>query len=260
MTYYENRDGDKAGFEYDLINLFSKDLGLTAKFIIRPNIENALKALKAGKGDLVAAGLSQTDKREESFLFGPIYDKAEQKVICHKDNTVNNFEELQKREIIVGARTSYSERLSKLKGEYKGLSFDAKSKVSTPELLRIINENDSKYECTIADLQIFQIYRRYLPNLRLGMSLGSPEDVSWFFNQENSELQEAVDVWFKKSGKQKLKPLKERYYSFLSKYDAYDINKFQLRIKSRLPKYKKDLKLAAQQYNFDWLLLAALEP
>jgi membrane-bound lytic murein transglycosylase F len=49
-----------------------------------------------------------------------------------------------------------------------------------------------------------------------------------------------------------------RYYAYAERFDHLDIKRFQERIESRLPRYEKTIKQAADLYGFDWRLIAAL--
>ncbi len=51
--------------------------------------------------------------------------------------------------------------------------------------------------------------------------------------------------------------LKDHYYSHILYFDYYDTKMFYKRMKSRLPKYEKYFKLAADKYDIPWRLIAA---
>ena len=63
-TYYEEKDGQYAGPEYDLVEAFAKDLGVRTEYRVAANIDDLIEQLRAGKADFAAASLSKTPARE----------------------------------------------------------------------------------------------------------------------------------------------------------------------------------------------------
>ncbi len=255
-TRYEDRDGTIKGFEHDLVQSFAEHENLKVKYIVRNSVSQALDDLKLGKGDFVAAGISITKSREEVFLFGPEYHKTQQNLVCGPTINPKNLNELQKYEIVVGAQTSYAQRLKKLQEEYQGLSWEEVQSKTGPELIQAVAKGE--YQCTVADEEIVQIYRRYFPDINVPMKLGSEESIAWALPSEATQLKEKMQTWFKTIRKNKLPSLKENYFSFVKDFDSYDLKKFRKRIKTRLPAYEVHLKKAAAQFGWSWTLLAAI--
>lgn len=84
-TFYINRDGHRGGPEYELVEAFADSLGVDAVYRQHPSTGAILEALRAGKGDLAAAGLTITPDRQRRFLFGPAYQRITQQVVCRRD-------------------------------------------------------------------------------------------------------------------------------------------------------------------------------
>ena len=80
-TYYEDRDGSMAGFEYEMVLSFAQWLGVEPEFRVIHSISGILEAQAAGEGDLAAAGLTDTAGRSERFLVGPVYQTVTELVI-----------------------------------------------------------------------------------------------------------------------------------------------------------------------------------
>ncbi len=254
-TFFENRDGKQAGFEYELVKAFARYHGLKIKFVVKPTPAELFQALKNEEGDLIAAGLSVTEKRRQQYAFGPVYQKTQQQAICRAGVKPETIESLQNLEIKVGQGTSYIERLENLKKEYAGLSWEVAPDETSAELINKLEKG--QFDCTIADDHIIRIYRRYFPSLNVGVSVGSPQDMAWVMSPADTQLIEEVTTWFAQSDK-KISILVKNYYSYLEDFDPFDVRKFRERIKTRLPKYEKELKAAAKKYGWSWTLLAAI--
>ena len=62
-TYYESREGI-LGIEYEMAKAFADSIGVDVRFVIKDNIADLFEAIRNGDGDLIAAGLTQTDARD----------------------------------------------------------------------------------------------------------------------------------------------------------------------------------------------------
>jgi membrane-bound lytic murein transglycosylase F len=255
-TYYENRDGQGDGLEYVMAKDFADFLNVKLQVIVKDSVAELFDSLKAGRGDLIAATISKTEKRKENWLFGPSYQTEQQQLVCQKKISPKTLTDLQKFEVVVGVKTSYHERLIQLAKEYEGLSWRVEYDITTPELFKKIA--DGSIDCTIADSSVVKVYQRYFPELQVSLDIGSPQEVAWVFRPEQEELEEQVQLWFDKVKTRKLKKWKKDFYFFVKNFDPFDIRKLIERIESRLPKYENFLKQAAEAIGWEWTLLAAI--
>ena len=88
-TYYIDGENQPAGLEYDLINLFIKDLGpeYSAKFLIVDNISQVVPALMKGQAHIAAADLTITPVRKELVVFSNPYESVQEKLVYNKSQT-----------------------------------------------------------------------------------------------------------------------------------------------------------------------------
>ncbi|MES9967301.1 MAG: transporter substrate-binding domain-containing protein, partial [Sedimenticola sp.] len=84
-TYYEGPQGYK-GFEYELVEMFAKELGVKVKYIIPDSFADILPMITRGEAHLAAAGLTMTPKRETMVRFSPSYQQITQQVIYRSGN------------------------------------------------------------------------------------------------------------------------------------------------------------------------------
>jgi membrane-bound lytic murein transglycosylase F len=255
-TYYDWHD-ELTGVEYDMTQAFANSLGVKVKYIIKDSTAEILEAIKKGEAHIAAAGLTKTETREDSFLFGPVYQHVQQQVVCRRGGKrPRKVEDLVALSLVVPAETSYVERLNELQTDFPELAWSINSNGSSEELLEQVWLK--KVDCTIADSNITDINRRYYPELNVRFSISKPESVAWVLPADADALLSEVEHWFDEfedSGD--LQRLMERYYGFIEVFDYVDTRKFVKRIYKVLPKYKKHFKQAASKYDLDWTLLAA---
>ena len=84
-TLYEGSEG-LTGFEYELVQLFAKELGVKAHFIIPQHFDDLLPTVINGDAHLAAAGLTVTPEREAEIRFGPSYQEITQQVVYRVGN------------------------------------------------------------------------------------------------------------------------------------------------------------------------------
>ncbi len=256
-TYYEGRDGI-TGFEYDLVSAYASHLGVKARFIIKDNLSEMLPLLERGEADLASAGLTRTDGRAEKFYFSEPYQTVRQQVVCRRGGKrPSQIEDLTEVQLAVPARSSYEELLKKLKADYPDLSWQADSQANTENLLEKVWLK--QLDCTIADSNIVAINRRYYPELSVRFDLSEPQSLAWLMPNEADGLLVSVNNWLKEyKNTPDFEALLDKYYGFIAVFDYVDIRVFKRRIETRLPRYRRLFEQAADIYNFDWTLLAAL--
>ncbi|MDH5396150.1 MAG: transporter substrate-binding domain-containing protein, partial [Gammaproteobacteria bacterium] len=123
-TYYESSDV-YLGVEYELARAFADYIGVKARFIIKDDITTLFSSLTSGEGDLVAAGLTQTDEREKHFLFGPEYQKVTQQLVCRRGGKQpRKTADLKDINLKVSVDSSYVETLNKVKQQHPDVNWE----------------------------------------------------------------------------------------------------------------------------------------
>ena len=253
-TYYIDRDDKPTGPEYDMVTSFAHSLGVEARFVEHDSTEAVIAALRKGEGDIAAAGLTITDDREEEFDFGPAYMNVSEYLVCHRDApNIDTIEELKEREIVVPSATSYTDTLYK---KFPGIDWSLDENLLTPALLEKVRNKE--IGCTVSDSTIFDINRRYYPEIAVKFTLHEDSQLAWMFRKNNPRLDNAIRKWFteyRDSGEYAQKI--EKYYGYIDVFDYVDIQKFKRRIQGRLPKYKDMFIKAAKENGISPSLLAA---
>ena len=255
-TYYIYRD-EKMGFEYDLAKAFADHLGVELE-IITPNWDDMFDALIDGHGDLIAAGLTKTEIREEIIGFSDGYLDIQQNIIVHKKNRkIKEIKDLDGVTIDVRSGTSYQDRIYEL--EKEGVSVDLKlhGNVSTEELIRKVAKK--KIKITVADSHIAFLNRRYYPDIRIAFPINEPQELAWGVRKNDMRLIKEINKFFKKIKKNGVyDEIYRKYYANIEIFDYVDLKRFHKRLKTRLPKYEAIIRREAKKYGFDWRMIAAV--
>ena len=259
-TYYIGVNGPQ-GFEYDLLRAYATHLGVELNIISANTTKEAIELSKNSDIHITSASLAKTRERIKSFNFGPSYFEVREQVICHRGmigsgKFPRDVEDLEGLEIIVGEDTSYSETIKSLQKDGFDINATFSSEFSTEELLEQVAKHT--IDCTIADSNIYSLNLRYFTDIALAFTISGREQLAWVLKDESKELEADMYSWmnsYNQTGQ--MAALKDHYYSYVLFFDYYDTKMFNKRIKSRLPKYEKLFKKAAQKYDIPWHVIAA---
>ncbi len=257
-TYYEDRDG-MTGFEYDLVQMFARELGVKAKFIVPKKFNDMLPMLVRGEAHLAAAGITVTPNRKTMVRFGPSYHKITQQLIYKQGNKrPKNLDDTIGSIFEVVAGSNHEEELLRHRKKQPDLDWVANSELSSEELIHLVWEQVLDY--TVADSNEVSVNLRFYPELGVAFDLTQPEDLAWAFqHSQDTSLYNAASNFFhrvKVSGK--LNRLMERYYGITVNIGFVGTNTFKFHARERLPKYIDLFKQAAELTKFDWRLIAAM--
>ncbi len=256
-TYYVDRHGGLAGLEYELASEFARAMDLQPRFEVLDSIDEILRAIGEGRGDLAAAGLTRTPAREERFLFGPDYQTIEERVVCGPGVGVQRLTDLVGKRLRVIASSSYEETLSRLRERVPELEWTATTQESTEQLLQ--QAWQGRLDCTVTDSNILAIDRRFMPELKTPLAVGEEETLAWIVADRRRDLLRPLGEWFqsmRRSGR--LQELLDKYYRHLERFDYVDTAAFLRRQDERLPRYREFFAAASEETGLAWSLLAAV--
>ena len=247
------------GFEYELASLFANDLGVNVRFIIPDKFQQLLQLTTEHEADFVAAGLSITPEREQLLHFTPPYYKVTQQVVYHyRTRRPKSISQLTSPFFEVLSDTSHAENLRKLKASHPKLSWDEVTDSTVLELVSMVNDHLLDY--TLVDSNQFQIIRSHYPNLNVAFDISKPEKIAWAFplSEDHSLYNEAVKFLAKIKSNGVLNQLQDKYFGYSKQLNYVGICTFRQHVQSRLPKLKSFFHRAADKYQLDWKLLAAV--
>ena len=258
-TSYYKKGEHYAGLEYDLAQLFAQQLGVKLNIIIPDNLSNMLHLLERRHADIAAAGLTVTPEREKFLIFGPVYQEVTQQLIYRQGNRrPKNLPALSGSLFEVVADSSHVEQLKQHQLEAPSLQWDENKQLDSSHLLELVQLEMIDY--TIADSNEIAAQQNFFPELRVAFNISDPQPLAWAMNRtEDNSLYDAVDDFFEElatSGK--LDRLNEKYYGHIRRFDYVDTRALYRKIITELPRYQRLFQQAANKFNLDWRLLAAI--
>jgi membrane-bound lytic murein transglycosylase F len=254
-SYYIQGD-DFAGFEYDLAKKYAEYLNVELKIVPSYSLDELFIKLNTGEVDVLAAGLSVTDKRLSRFRFAPSYEHVSQKLV-YKQGKVRprKLDDLDGKLMVI-ASSSHVEKLETLKQAHTELNWEETSEFDSEELLiKILND---EVDYTIIDSNTLAINRRYYPEISVGFTIQKAEPLAWMVdkNGDDALLASLIEFFGQVHQNGILLALDDKYYGHIEKFDYVDTRTFIKAVSTKLPKYKPLFEKYAQE--IDWRLLAAI--
>ena len=257
-TFYESANG-YTGFEYIVAKKFAKHLGVKLVVHDSDDLGQMLYDVANLKFDFAAAGLTVTPKRKLLVDFSAPYLEITQQLIYKQGNKrPQSPEALVGKKILVIGNSSHSERLRELKRMIPELTWQERHDVEMLDLLEMVHNGEIDH--TIVDSNAYDINNSLYPKARVAFDISEPQQLAWAFPQQidKSLYNEAQKFFAKDKTQKKIAETIDVFYGHLGKLDYSGALVFASRVESRLPKWEDKLKAAAEKYELDWQLLAAL--
>ncbi len=254
-NYYTTANG-YAGFEYELAKKYADSLNVELRIVPTYSINELFIKLNTGEVDLLAAGLSITDKRLQRFRFAPSYETISQKLVFKQGNVRPRKVSDLTGKLMVTSGSSYVENLEKLKEKNSDLAWQETTEFDSEELLRKVLSGEIDY--TIVDSNSLAINRSYFPEISIGFSIDEPEPLAWMISKNSPDdiLASLVEFFGTVHHDGTLLALDDKYYGHIEEFNYVETRTFIKAVESTLPKYRHFFEKYAQE--LDWRLLAAI--
>jgi membrane-bound lytic murein transglycosylase F len=258
-TRFVGADGKYVGIEQDLVDMFSKDIGMRVRMVEHQNFADILPALRRNNAHFAAAGLGMTGENRQDFIFGPAY------LSVHKVVAYNNERARpQSMRSLVGKRVAVvagSTSADQLRAERETLPELRWDEVPVSDGMRLLEElSDGDYDYVVIDSNVVDLAQNFFPNIGRAFTLGQPENLAWAMPRDADPLliNQINDFFVRINSTGALRVLLDRYYGHIERLTQGDVVAFLQRRTTVLPQYRASFEEAQELTGFDWRLLAAL--
>lgn len=255
---YYIRRGQFAGFEYELAKKFADEQKLYLLVIVPPKWSDMIPWLIEGKGDIVAAMVTETDERlkmKQIAFCAPYAENRDRIVGRSNEKPFSSAKSLTGRTVWVRKNSSYWEPLVKLKES--GIDFslkEAPEALETFELIDLVASGD--YDLTVADEHILKQELMRRDDVKELFSLDNISYHHWLVRSGDVKLKAAIDSFFKREHKQTFyNVVYNRYFKFSREANAHSESYNQEAL--RVSVYDHLIKKYSAMYGFNWLLICS---
>jgi peptidoglycan lytic transglycosylase F len=257
-TYYEDAQGHPSGLEYDLVNLFAKELGVPARFIVTDNPARIDLLLRRGQAHFAAAALARHFDFPGGLTWGPSYFTTQHQVVGRNgearpkslqdiaDQRIGVIDE-SVAEYMLAAPSTLAYHIERLPPA-----------ASTADLLEEVD--DGLLDYALVESNRFTLARRFFPQLDVAFNVGKPVEYAWLISTvDKRRIVQAAQAFFERIRRDgTLKRLVDRHYGHAARFTAIDSEAMLEKIVTTLPKLKAWFREAEIVSGIDWRLLAAL--
>ena len=271
-TEYFVVNGQQRGFEYELMEQYKrfinkgdkKGQSLVDVVFIPVPFESLISSLVEGRGDIVAAGLTITPERQQKVAFTTPYmrDISEVVVTYKSDRSIRSADDLSGRIVYVLRGSSYVQHLTELAEKFKQQGrtpvyiVESDPYLATEDILELVNAGI--VDLTVADDHIAKLWSNVLPDIGVheNIAVNSSGKIAWAVRKDNPELLADLDDFLRshRKGTKLGNVLFKRYYE----NTRWIQNPLSESARDKLEKYYALFQKYAGEYDFDWLLIAAL--
>ena len=267
--------GEQHGFEYELMEEYERAINEKTKkkkkgrpFIdvvyIPVPFEKLIPSLLKGRGDVAAAGLTVTPARKEKVAFTiPYVTDVSEVVVTHKsDTSIRSLDDLSGRILYVLSGSSYVQHLVELSQKFKDEGrppiyvVESDAYLATEDILELVNAGI--VEVTVADNHIASLWANVLPNIAVhdDIAVNTDGKIAWAVRKNSPKLRASLDEFLEnhRQGTTIGNVLFKRYYE----NTRWITNPLSDTARQKLEKYHSLFQRYADEYEFDWLLIAAL--
>ncbi|MDE6292001.1 MAG: transglycosylase SLT domain-containing protein, partial [Muribaculaceae bacterium] len=266
-TYFDYR-GTPMGYDYELMDRFSKFYGLQFKVVVGGTISEMIQWLDEGKIDIVASPVPVTSEfQDRAILCGPKNVSSQvlvQKTNVPKDSIVKDVTDLIGLEVTVQNDSKYYYRMQNLNEEIGGgirIKPLAKDTISDDDLLNMVWKGD--IPLTVVDSDVAEAALSYYPGLDISVKISLDQYSRWAVAPKSHGIAKALDRWFADE-KDNEKEVFKKYYH-LSKLEFFDMPRDEMEdIKTitfangHISPYDNIFKAAGKKAGLDWRLIAAI--
>ena len=258
-TYYEGSDG-LTGFEYSLVKGFADSLGL--KLVIEDELDTTkiLSNVAARKVDFAAAGLTALENRDDKVTFAtPFMQITQQLIYNSRLSQPVSVKDLHNREVLVIANASHAERLKALQTQFPQVQWRTVVNAEMIDLLDMVHKGEADY--AVIDSSAYELNRYSFTKARLAFDVSDPQQLAWAFpTQRDTTLFDAAQKYLNsiKADGSLAKVTEEFFDRHIEEVTTGEAMVFTYRLEQRLPQWLDDMKAAADEFDLDWQLLAAI--
>ncbi len=266
-TYFDYR-GTPMGYDYELMDKFSKFYGLQFKVVVGGTISEMIEWLDNGKIDILASPVPVTAEFQDRVLLcGPRNISSQvlvQNTNIAKDSVVKDVTDLVGREVTVQNDSKYFYRMQNLNEEIGGgiiIKPIAKDTISDDDLLNMVWKGE--IPLTVVDSDVAEAALSYYPGLDITVKVSLDQYSRWAVAPKSQGIATALDRWFADE-KNDISEVYSKYYR-LSKLeffealpDGFEDIKTMTFANGQISPYDNIFKAAGKKSGLDWRLIAAI--
>lgn len=269
-TSYFLYRGEPMGYQYEKLKLFADDLGVKLETRISNDLNRSFKMLDNGEVDIIAMGLTVTQKRSERVDFTNPHSQTRQVLVQRKpdnwrqmktwdeveENMIRNALDLSDKVVHVQSGTNFVDRLKNLSNEIGDTIYIVEMDNEVEELISMVARGEIDY--TIADEHVALVNEKYYANLDVETPVSFPQHVAWAVRKGSDSLRMEVNEWLKSYNESPASAYIYNKYFRSPRHINMAQSEFHSVRGGKVSPYDEIIREIGRKYNIDWRLLASM--
>ncbi len=271
-TNYNSTDyfiykGTPMGFQLELLEAFTKHLGVKLELIISNDLSTNISQLTSGKCDLIAHNFTITNDRRKIVDFSNPIIQTRQVLVqriessdedsLHKTPFIRNLLDLAGKKVYVQKGSSHIERMLNLEKEIgDSINIIISDTCEEEQMIELVADGTISY--SISDEITALVNKKYFNNIDVSTPISFQQNLAWAVRKNSNSLLNELNKWLVEFKQTKdYRRIFDTYYRNPRSVNIVN-NEFYTNKKGKLSKYDKEIKKYAKMCNWDWQLLASL--
>jgi membrane-bound lytic murein transglycosylase F len=249
--------GEIMGFEHDLAKAFADSLGVQVEFIVVPTRAALLGWLLEGRGDMVAAGITATEQRQQGLVefSRPTAWVREVVVARPADSALQAPADLSGRTLVIRRASTYWNTAQRLEDEGVDVAIvAAPENMETEEIIAGVATGE--YDLTIADSDILEIELTWRDDIVGLFPVSDSVPHGWVVREGSEQLKAAMDAFLRRE-------YRGLFYNMTRNKYFGNVRAVRTRASGRVSRtgvispYDDIVRRYADSYEFDWLMVTS---
>ncbi len=256
-SFVEDDDGERSGFEHDLVVELGRHLGLPVRFMVFPDSARAIDAVLNGQAHLAAAGLGRNDRlplRWSAALREVDY------ILVGRDEgpEIGSEAELAGRTVSVRRGSLPAQAVTAIRKRQPATNIHHPPRFDDQGMLARLAAGELDLVAT--DHGHLALAAQIHPGLGVKYDLPLTGVIAWAMPLGGvGELPRAVEEFLAQAGgSMLLARIEDRYFGYVRRVTKADSAAFLARVEDRLPAFRRHFEEAQDETGIDWRLVAAL--
>jgi membrane-bound lytic murein transglycosylase F len=258
VSHYQSPEG-LTGFEYTLLKGFADELGVKLVLKDAPSTIESLLAANSATFDLASPSVinSHTTKAHVEYT-SAFMDLSLQLIYNSTQSAPADIKALAGKKVLVVNSASIPLPLQELQKSQPDVHWELVENVDMTDLLDMVERGHADY--AIVDSAIFNIHRYSYPHTQVAFDMQAPQPLAWAIapSHDASLYQAAQKYLAKIKNNGQLAQISSQFFDQFIEVNTDDALMFSKRLEKRFPRWEASIKAAAEKYNLDWQLIAAV--
>ena len=261
-TWFAGPDGDAAGLDRELAELFAKEHELTLVVTPTDNPAQLISDTWHGNARIAAGGLYrplvEANSSSRPLLYTAGYYAVEPVLVYNSDGfKPESWADLAGETVGIVDGTGLESVLAKVREDHPDVRWRPQTLPAAEGLIEQVSEGTLGYAVVASNEAA--VARNVFLNVETAFAVGPKRDLVWVLPAAEGALRDLVDAFFARVRKDgTLQRLIDRYFGYARRVERIDAGVFQERTRSVLPAYASLFQQAQQESGIEWRLLAAI--